>query len=999
MKNRKFEELYGRLNPKQKAAVDAIDGPVMVVAGPGTGKTEILTLRIANILLKTDIGPAGVLALTFTESGAVAMRRRLVEIIGAPAYYVNVSTFHGFCNGIIRDNPDEFPSVVGAKNLNEVEQIKLVEKIVAESDFQTLKPFGDPFYYVRSISGAIQKLKRESVTPEKLAEVVKKEREEFERIEDLRHEKGVFAGKIKGKYQELWKYIERNGELAAVYAAYREALQKDRRYDYSDMILEVVAAFEKNRDFLLRLQETHQYILVDEHQDTNSSQNRILELLCGFYPNPNLFVVGDEKQAIFRFQGASLENFLYFQKIYPEAVMITLNENYRSTQTILDSAGGLIAKNRAPDLIKSSRENLKAGIGGAGEMIAVRAFTVFDAERHFLAADIKKKISEGVRPAEIAVLYRDNKDVFPVVDALEKASVPFAIESDQNVLRDGDVKKLLALFNCVGDFGNDEKLIEAMHADFLGIAPLDVYKTASSAFSARRSLFELISDRAALRALNLENPEKIYDFYRALSRWKTAEKNETLSEFFGNVLRESGLLASILQKPDCFDKLDKINALFGELRSLLEENGDCRLSDFLAYLNILKEYGVVVKRGAKSGSVDAVRLMTAHGSKGLEFDCVYVINAYDGHWGNKRRAEHFKLPTGHFGLNEILSFDANEDERRLFYVALTRARKNLTITYSERGIDGREQLPSQFIEEIDDRFKSAGQALDFEEGFLKNREIIFSEKRPAGAGLKDKEFFGRIFAERGLSATSFNNYLDCPRRYFYLNLLMIPRGKNKQQNYGTAVHEALNRFFKARDFKKESLLVFFEAALKKEPLAKSVFDELLAKGRASLAGYYDYYRFSRGDDVLTKSLTEVGIKGVILAPGIILNGKIDRIDPTPDGAAVVIDYKTSKPKSRNFIEGKTKGGTGDIKRQLIFYKILLDRYENGKTRMAKGRIDFVEPDEKGRYRAEEFVITDGEAKELEDLIKKTAEEIRELKFWDRRCDDKECEFCALRDRI
>ncbi|MEK7520816.1 MAG: ATP-dependent DNA helicase [Patescibacteria group bacterium] len=995
MKNRKFEELYNRLNPRQKAAVDAIDGPVMVVAGPGTGKTEILTLRIANILLKTDIGPAGILALTFTESGAMAMRRRLVEIIGAPAYYVNVSTFHGFCNGIIHDNPDEFPRIVGAKHLNEVSQIKIVEKIIADGNFRTLKPFGDPFYYVRPALAAIQKLKREGVTPEKFAEIIAKEKEGFERIGDLRHEKGAFAGKIKGKYQELWKYIERNGELATVYAAYHEALRKEHRYDYSDMILEVIAAFEKNRDFLLRLQEKHQYILVDEHQDTNSSQNRILELLCGFYPNPNLFVVGDEKQAIFRFQGASLENFLYFQKIYPDAVMITLNENYRSTQTILDSAGGLIAKNRAPDLIKSSRENLKARADRAEENIAVRAFTLFDAERHFLAADIKKRIGEGVGPAEIAVLYRDNKDVFPVVDALEKAGISFTIESDRNVLRDGDVKKLLALFDCVGDFGSDEKLIEAMHADFLGIAPLDVYKAVSRASSARRPLFELISDRAALQPLNLENPEKIYDFYRRLSRWKTMEKNESLPEFFGNVLRESGLLAKLLQKPDCFDKLEKINALFSELSSLLEEHNDCRLSDFLAYLNALKEYGVVVKKEAKSGSAGAVRLMTAHGSKGLEFDCVYVINAYDGHWGNKRRADHFKLPAGPFGLNEILSFDANEDERRLFYVALTRARKNLTVTYSEKGIDGREQLPSQFIEEIDDRFKSAGKELDFEEGFLKNREIIFSEKRPAGAGLKDKEFFGQIFAERGLSATSLNNYLNCPWRFFYLNLLMIPRGKDKQQSYGTAVHEALNRFFKTRDFKKETLLGFFEAALKKEPLAKNIFDELLAKGRASLSGYYDYYRLSRGGDVLT----EIAVKGIILAPGIILNGKIDRMEPASDGAVIVADYKTSKPKSRNYIEGKTKEGGGDIKRQLVFYKILLDRYENGKTRMEKGRVDFVEPDDSGRYRAEEFIIADGEAKELEELIKKTAEEIRELKFWDRRCGDKDCEFCALKDMI
>src|SRR3989344_416432 len=288
-----FSKHYIRLNTRQKEAVETIEGPVMVVAGPGTGKTEILTLRIANILLKTDVGPEAILALTFTEAGVFAMRQRLAGIIGSPAYEVEINTFHGFCNDVISRYPEEFPHIIGAKNITEIEQVKLLEEVIDKSRLKELKPFGDKFYYLRPGLAAIKELKREGLSPEDLSALAKKEEKSLLEIDDLRHEKGPHKGKIKGVYLKLQKQIAKNTELAVLYANYQQALLKNRFYDYDDMIMEVLQALSSNENLLRILQEQYQYMLLDEHQDTNLAQNKVVELLASFHANPNIFAVGD----------------------------------------------------------------------------------------------------------------------------------------------------------------------------------------------------------------------------------------------------------------------------------------------------------------------------------------------------------------------------------------------------------------------------------------------------------------------------------------------------------------------------------------------------------------------------------------------------------------------------------------------------------------------------------------------------------------------------------
>jgi len=620
-----FSEFYEKLNKEQKESVDIIEGPVMVVAGPGTGKTQILTLRIANILAKTDTKPENILALTFTEAAGANMRKRLTEIIGASTYRVAINTFHGFCNEIIKNYPEEFPRIIGSRQITEIDQIAVLEKIVDEIDLELLRPFGDRFLYVRDILSSINELKREGLSPEEFKQIVEKEKNNFVQIPDLYHEKGAHKGKMKGEYQKLEKQIKKNTELAQIYEAYEEKLTEQKIYDFNDMIMEVLKTLRVNENLLLQLQEEYQYVLVDEHQDTNNAQNKIIELLMNYHKSPNIFVVGDEKQAIFRFQGASLENFLYFKNLYPSAKLINLVENYRSTQTILDSAHNLFSS----DLHSNSKyENKK---------IHTAAFSNSDTENYFIAQDIRLKIDSGILKEEIAVLYRDNKDAFEIARMLEKFAIPHTIESDQNLFNDQNVRKIIVLLRAVNNYGEDQYLIAALHLDFLNIEPLEAYKLIRQAHDEKKGLYDLIPK----------------DLSQKLSNWSRLAKNENLLKVFETVFEESGMLRKMMAKGNVSERFETINAFFDELKGLAESNPKAMLTDLFKYLETIEKHNLNIKKKSRSGQKGRVRLMTVHRAKGLEFDHVYIVKAYQGHFGGRRSLDRLPLLTGIYTHNQL----------------------------------------------------------------------------------------------------------------------------------------------------------------------------------------------------------------------------------------------------------------------------------------------------------------------------------------------------------
>lgn len=1018
-----FEEAYKKLNPEQKLAVDTIEGPVMVVAGPGTGKTQILTLRIANILLQTDINPENILALTFTESAVFQMRKRLVSIIGTPGYRVEISTFHGFCNEVIKQNPEDFPHLISSEAITELEQIQLIEEILDNEDLNLLRPFGDPLYYLRPALSAINELKKEGITPEDLKKAVEKQKQDFDLIEDLYYQKGANEGKMKGKYQDLQRSILKNEELLIIYQSYQKALVDQKLYDFNDMLLEVIDALKKDENLLLRLQEKYQYILVDEHQDTNAAQNKIIELLASFYEIPNLFVVGDEKQAIFRFQGASLENFLYFKKLYPSAVLINLKENYRSTQTILNAALSLISNNLSANILLENIE-LKANALYEENLVKVAEFSDFNAEYFWIGEKIKKlllghpelvsgskrKIPKQVRndkvdPSEVAVLGRNNRDLLPLMEILEDMEIPFALDSDASILNDPYVKRMIYILRAVDGLGNDAELVRALHIDFLNIDPLDIYKLIKYSQKQDKFLTEILRDND-LSEIKLKDLEKIKEFFEKIVLWNRQSFNDPLNHLFVDILKKSGLLEGIMKDRKSVDVLDKFASLYIDIRAHQDKNPNFSLREFLTYLTLLESHNLSVKRSSKDSKRKGVRLMTAHKSKGLEFEHVFIINAFDGHWGMiRKKSSYFQIPWEDLNIKiSGTEFDPLEDERRLFFVSITRAKKEIFITYSNKSLEGKDQQPSQFVNEIKDEYKENLDVLSFEEKFLSEKEKIFIEKKLSDSKTREKEFleskdfFASLFYERGLSATGLNNYLECPWKFVFRNLLLLPDVKGKQQIFGSAIHFALCCYLRSpkRELLNEEFLIEkYLEYLSGETLIKRERLELEEKGKKVLSDYFNNVaKIWKGE-----LKGEMDIRGIKFLDGVTLNGRLDMVEVLDKDTVRVYDFKTGKPKSRNQIEGLTQNSKGNYLNQLVFYKILIENFYNGKVKMNEGVIEFVESDSKGVFKREIFLIGDDQIKILEQEIKRVSDEIINLKFWKIRCEDKDCEYCILRSYI
>jgi len=990
-----FEKAYKNLNTAQKQAVDTIDGPVMVIAGPGTGKTTILTLRIANILRTTDTEPGQILALTFTDSGVNSMRKKLGEIIGSSAYRVNIYTFHGFCNEMIRKYPDYFPRIIGSSSGTEIDQIKIMEDIIDSGEFNLLRPYGDSRYYIRSVLSAIRNLKMDNISPEMFKSLIDDEYEVLMAEDDLYHVKGAHKGKMKGEYLKQEKSISKNRELILAYDMYEKSLRERKIYDFEDMILEVIHALEKDSEFLLILQEEFQYILADEHQDANNSQNRLLELLSSFHERPNIFIVGDEKQAIYRFQGASLENFLYFKDVYKDVTLINLIENYRSTQTILDSSHSLI---ETGDKQKQDRPRLVSKKSFDEQNVTLHVFSKPIFEYMYVAESLDKLIKDGVEPNEIAVLYRDNGDVVNLARYLSKTDVPFQIESNTGLLKDEDIRKLIHILRAINNPNDEGLFIMMLSIDCFFLVSTDIYKIIDYKNKNQLSIFEIVRSEKHLKDSLVEDPLSFMEVYRRFNEWVSASKNKLVLSVLETVIRESGFLTKILSSGGSINRLGTLETFFTEAEKSAEGKDGYYLSDFLEYINTLAQYNIKL---SKKGDVvrEGVRLMTAHKSKGLEFKNVFVIGSWHGHWGGRRTASQFK------SMHKAISLDSpgdDSDERRLFYVAITRAKETVSISYTTMSDDGRSRLPSQFIEEIDPKFIDEVSVFETEEKYTTKLDTKYNAEKEYGPNIQDKEYLNKLFLEQGVSVTALNNYLECPWQYFYRNLLRIPSPYEKPLVYGNAIHQVLKEYFDklkiGKENTKKDVVDRFVQLLGKYSLQKTDYDELVEKGNVALCGYIDTYKNTWHKNILN----EFKVDGIYVDVGnsiqVPIKGKLDKIE-IYDGYVNVVDYKTGKPKSRNDIEGNTKNSGGNYKRQLVFYRLLLDLFEDGKYVMKSGEIDFIEQQDNGKYRKEKFDVSKEDVAELHEEVVRVSNEILDLSFWGKTCGNEKCEFCALHKTV
>ncbi len=967
-----FNSLYTRLNTAQREAVDTIEGPVMVIAGPGTGKTQVLTLRIANILRTTDIGPDGIMALTFTQSGVHAMRERLAAIVGTAAYRVHIYTFHGFANDIIHRYPEYFSRIIGGQNAEGIDQFRIIEHLVLSLRLSVLRPLGNPRYYCAPIKKAIDRLKRENVPPARLAEHVRRVRATLKKD----------AKKISlGEYTKRERSLKKLSELTLVYRAYEEALREEHLYDYGDMVMELIRALEAHPDLLLTLREEYQYLLADEHQDANQSQNRILELLAGDDPEPNLFIVGDERQAIYQFQGASLENFLYFSRRFPTARVIELTDNYRSTQSVLDAVHTLAPRHphggERPVLVGRSR--------GTGHPIRIASLSDEEAEAPFITSCIADDTARGIPLSEIAVLYRENRDMQRFANALSAVAIPFVVESDESVLDDPRVRAFISLLRGVTRVSDERNAIELLFLPWLAIPLITRSLLVEHAQKEKIPILE---------ALAQSRTPALSHYASSLSRWHNYSRKLLLSEAVQKIFNESGAAVFMLCEDDSAILLERMAGLYEALKMYLERHPHAYLEDFVEYLSLHEAHHIPIP-AQKSLARGGVRLMTVHRSKGLEFDSVYLVGAVDGRFGGRRNTETFDLPIR--GSDSELS--GTDDERRLFYVALTRARTEALVSFS-RARFGRLQLPTQFIEELRKDRVTLVDTKAFELARSPEAPLLAVPKQTAPS-IAHREYVQELFLSRPFSVTHLNNYLECPWRYFFVNLLRMPESKSPSQCYGTAVHAALREYgevlAKGKRPTKKFLLERFEHYLKKEPLSEALAHDALTKGRVALTGYYR----ARAHYFSPEAKQEWKLSGPELAVtegrALLLSGTIDRLE-YEGSRLTVTDFKTRAPLSRNEILGNTASSNGNYFRQLLFYKILIDGADLGAP-LSRGVLDFIEPNERGVYKHEVFDLESGDVKNLVKEIQRVAEEIMSLSFWDRRCGVVGCEYCVLRETM
>jgi len=1014
-----FQKAYNALNAEQKKAVDTIDGPVMLVAGPGTGKTQTLALRLANIIRQTDTPASSILALTYTESGARAMKSRLAEMIGAEAYYVNIATFHAFCQGVIQDNPDIFTINASSEPLSDLEKLKLIRHLIDHTNLLTLRPAGAPYHYASAITSAISDLKREGVDPDEFEELLRTE-EQFLNSDE--------AGELKKtELNKRTRNLAKNKELNTLFRQYQTKLKEEGGFDFEDMIMSVVDAFKTNAELLLSYQEKYLYILVDEYQDTNSAQNELLQQLASYWgQDANIFVTGDPDQSIMRFQGASIENQLSFVKAYPNAKIITLIHNYRSTQTILDAADSLITHNnlRISNVVPNIDPHLISVVGAGSSRLPSSPIFLAElsgntAELIFLAEDIRQKIKNGVAPREISIIYHKNFEATAIADMLSKYGIDYVVQGGANVLTDPSVRNFLKILRVVDEMRErqeDEDLFTILHYVIFGIDPLDVLKISRAAGDARLTLFDILANPETLSTLNLSSRPALERTFTQLQSFSALDANLTFVEFFEAVLNQSGHLNYLLdegtlypsQTQGAHHRLAKLNTLFDEVKRMNRADHDLDLHGFLANIEVMEENNLRLVESSYGVSRDAITLTTAHKSKGLEWEHVYLVKAIDGNWGNNKKAELITLPENLLQNVKPSDKEKNEDERRLFYVAMTRAKSSLTITrattYSNFG-KSQEASPTMFLEELNPDLLTKLDVTNVEEAAHAHIEKILSNLVIADTPASEHVFLVDLVANFKLAATSLNSYLYCAYKFKLDKLLKVPHAKKAHLTFGTAIHRALENFYlKFKDDNTAPSLTFllseFRTALSNSVITKTNLTVYLAKGEEILTAYYNLNQSSFHLPLATEKNLRANLGDLPAGEaGIELTGKLDRLEWSDEKTRLVrvVDYKTGKPKTMGQIEGTTQDSDGELARQLEFYKLLVDSDKSLNFKFGEGMLDFVEePHEKGKSGERRFQVSDEQIEELKKTIIEAMRSIRSLSF-PRTTDLKKCDKCYFRD--
>ncbi len=1016
-----FQKRYDKLNEKQREAVDHIEGPLLVVAGPGSGKTELIGLRTANIVKVTDTPPENVLCLTFTDTASSNMRERLIELMGEDGYRVPVHTFHSFCVEVMSRYKEFFYDGVSFYPADEIVKISIIQEIIKEMEeddpLSTYHP-RKGYIYLSSLKDSIADLKKEGLSPEEFKDVLKKNEEEFSFIEDqlsflknrvtskstkdaqkalknlekchknslsfavgsslkraiLNKKLSEFKSKIltktdSGHVLKERAYIDKMNSLAAVYKRYEQRMHEEGYYDFEDMLIYTISRLKNNEALLSTLQEKYLYIMVDEFQDTSGVQMRLLHLLNNNIANeerPNMCVVGDDDQAIYRFQGAEVSNIVRFKENYRDVKIVTLIENYRNTQQIIDTSLDIVKKgeerleNIIPEVSKQLRSTNKKRKG----KIKVIEFKTKEEEYSFVSSKLKETLKKK-NASDVAVISRFHKDLRDIFPYLEKKGIPVFYRGNENIIDMPHIRQIIGVLRfaeylCRDTDCAEEILPEILSYPFWNISREKVWEVSVKSQKEGRSWLSCMKEIKGL--------SDIREFLIDLGvRAQSEPVDELIDIIIGT--KESTMKSPFKEYyfPDKQFMEEQYLQLLFSLRRFIHTVNEhkkgrlLKVCDVIQFVDLCQENGISVSQKDSYGGKESVSLITSHSAKGMEFDTVFILNCKEEAWNNNR-GRGTKLP---FPLNLPLK-DAgdNEDDRlRIFYVTLTRAKSNIFLTSHKEG--EKKGTPLRFIS-----------SLKKEESTFKKEAIQVSESfRTFNAN--EKELILPLIEKYKLSPTGLCLFLDVveggPQRFLEDVILRFPKKKSPPVSFGTAMHATIKDVYMSLKSegtlpKEDECLSSFYNHLQAERLSQKDMEKYMKKGKRALQTYLQKANFDPRDEI------ERSFSGFC---GIEIVGKIDKMSLLDDQVTVV-DFKTGKiVKDWKGKDDYEKRKIWRFRKQLIFYKILAE--ESREFSVSKGIIEFLEP-----YREDIFSMSlDFQEKEVDrtkNLIKGVGKMIKEMNF-------------------
>lgn len=1088
------------LNLEQRAAVEQIYGPVMVLAGPGTGKTELLARRVANILAQTDAAAENVLCLTFTEAAAVNMTERLAKIIGRDAYRVPVFTFHGFGSFIMQQNREYFFSGAEFSPIEEITGLEILREIFEKLPLTNplAKKFQDEWIFLKSTKKIISDIKKAGLNPDEMekllsaaqdflteitpdfrdvfaeklskktldrAEILLEKAENFAKIApefDFSDEPSlaeVFARSLENAIEQcraknnkttdlkIWRddwakkdaqknfvlkdflKIEKLRAANEIYREYRARLMAEKFYDFDDMILETIAAIRENLDLKFDLQEKFQFILVDEFQDTNDAQARLLDLLTDYDAAPNVMVVGDDDQAIYRFQGANVSNLQQFMRKFADTREIILRTNYRSDQEILTQAQKVAAQ--ISDRLNPDAKNLTPYSKNAGATRKILA-TTLEHENQFVAREIAKLIQNGENPAEIAVIARGHKQLKNLLPFFAAENIAVDYEKNENILSTEptqiirEIAQTILLIQSGDQAAADEFLPGILAHEAFDFAATDIWRISLKSYETRRNWLEIMCEyNKETRALanwlielakraRVENFEKILDDIIGNVEKAGENSQENAEKSFISPLFEFHFGAEKMREnpEEYFTFLNNLLTLRDKLREFHPEKS-LRLRDFVEFLNLSENLGQEVRAVARLAQENCVKFFTAHGAKGLEFNHVFVIAANSEIWGAKSRGRSENLSWPH-NLPFSAGNDTIDEKIRLFFVAMTRARHNLTISYAKNSASGKALLPLEFVDEIEPEILPEPEISQATEQIIaawsgerisevaenqrnseksnllnsQNRESV-TEKPRENSTNQLREILAPRLKKYCLSATHLNNFLDMsrggPQYFLQQNLLHFPAAKSANAAYGTAVHGALQKahsFFNSKNIAKETeqFMLDFRENLRRQKLDAADEKKFLNLGEEQLPIFYEKIR-----EKFNKNQRPEVNAGPILLDEARISGKLDVLEIDPIARTVKItDYKTGNPAfAWNGGADYEKIKLRKYRQQLLFYYLLIQNAPEFRgLAPEKGVLQFIKPDRDGEIHALEIDYREARAEiaNFEKLVLAVWRKIMTLEF-------------------